>query len=120
MAMFVIVHCMCKWYHISVGCPQWVVVYTDHRNLEYFQRIKILNRCQARWAELLSEYNFVITYCPWEENGKADALSRQTDAALEGADMPQIAMFKPSQLAPLETTNSRVMRITALKDVDEF
>ena len=95
----VIVDCMHEWYHILIGCLQWVVVYTDHRNLKYFQNTKILNRRQARWAELLSEFNFVITYHPEVKNGKADALSRRTDPGLEGGDMPQISIFKPSQLA---------------------
>ena len=30
--------------------------------------------------------------------------------------MPHITMFKPAQLAPLEPTKPRVMRITTLKD----
>ena len=118
--MVVIVDCMREWRHMSVGCPRWVVVYTDHRNLEYFQHTKILSRRQARWAEFLSESNFVITYRPGVKNGKADALSRRTDPALEGGDEPQIWMFKPDQLALFEPTNSRVMGITALKDGDEL
>ena len=116
--MVVIVDCMREQCHILVGCPRRVVVYTHHRNLEYCQYTKILNRRQARWAELLSEFNFVITYRPGEKNGKADALSHQTDPMLEGGDMPQISIFTPGQLAPLEPTNPRVMLITAHKDGD--
>ena len=115
-----IVDCMRQWRHMLVGCPRRVVVYTDHRNLEYFQYTKILSRRQARWAELLSEFNFVITYRSGEKNGKADALSRRTDPMLERGDMPEISMFKPGQLTPLDPTNTRVMRITALKDGDEL
>ena len=98
--MVVIVNCMCEWRYILVGCPQVVVVNTDHGNLEYFQYTKILNRRQARWAEPLSIFNFVITYRPRETNGKSDALLCRTDSALEGGDMPQISIFKPGQLAP--------------------
>ena len=86
--MVVIVDSMREWRHILVGCPRRVVVYTNHRNLEYFQYTKILSGRQPRWAELLSELNFVITYRPGEKNGKADALSRRTDPALEGGDEP--------------------------------
>ena len=86
-----------------VGCPHRVVVYTDHKNLEYFQNTKVLSRRQAWWALLLSEFNFVITYCPGDKNGKADALSRRTDPALEGGEMPQMSMFKPGQLVLYES-----------------
>ena len=87
------------------GSPNRVVVYTDHRNLEYFQTTKILNRRQARWAEILSEFNFVIAYRPGEKNGKAEALSRRMDPPLEGGSDTPISMFKPGQLASVERTN---------------
>ena len=51
--MVVIVDCFKEWRHMLCGSPNRVVVYTDHRNLEYFQTTKILNRRQARWAENL-------------------------------------------------------------------
>ena len=93
--MVVIVACFKEWRHMHCGSPNRVVVYTDHTNLEYFQTTTILNRRQARWAENLSEFNFVITYRPGEKNSKADALSRRTDPALEGASDTPISMFKP-------------------------
>ena len=40
---------------------------------------KALNARQARWAELLADYNFLITYRPGAQNPLADALSRRTD-----------------------------------------
>ena len=83
----------------------------DHRNLEYFQTTQILNRRQARWAEILSECNFVITYRPGEKNGKGDALSRRTDPALEGGSDTPILMFKTGQLAAVERTNQLLVQI---------
>ena len=38
---------------------------------------KKLSRRQARWAEFLSGFNFVISYTPGRENGKADSLTRR-------------------------------------------
>ncbi len=38
---------------------------------------KKLIRCQACWAEFLSEFNFVISYTPDKENQKADSLTRR-------------------------------------------
>ena len=37
---------------------------------------KKLTRRQARWAEFLSGFNFVISYTPGKENQKADSLTR--------------------------------------------
>ncbi len=36
---------------------------------------KKLSRWQAYWTEFLSEFNFVISYTPGRENGKADSLT---------------------------------------------
>ena len=88
-----------------------MVVYTDHRNLEYFNPTKILNRRQARWAEILSDLDFVITYRPGDKNGKADALSCRTDPKLEEGSAPQISMFKPGQLAQIQRDNHLLVQL---------
>jgi len=103
--MVVIVSCFQEWRHFLMGAPEQIVVYTDHKNLEYFNTTKLLNRRQARWAEILSEFNFKIIYHPGERNSKADALSCRVDPELEGEGEKQdltICMFKPGQL-DLET-----------------
>ena len=51
-------------------------VLTDHRSLEYFMTTKKLNARQARWAEFLSRFYFLIKYRPGRQNTLADALSR--------------------------------------------
>lgn len=51
-------------------------IYTDHRSLEYFMTTKKLNARQARWAEFLSRFFFLIRYRPGKQNTLADALSR--------------------------------------------
>jgi len=62
------------------------VIYTDHKNLEYFNTTKLLNRRQARWTEILSKFTFKIIYCPGERNGTADALLCRVDPELEGEE----------------------------------
>ena len=57
----------------ATGVP--IKVITDHKSLEYFMTTKKLSRRQARWAEFLSGFNFVISYTPSRENGKADSLT---------------------------------------------
>ena len=71
-----------------------MVVYTDHKNVEYFNTTKILNRRQALWAEILSDFDFVITYRLGDKNGEGDALSHRMDPELKGGSAPQISMFK--------------------------
>jgi hypothetical protein len=39
-----------------------VKIYTDYKALKYFMTTKQLNGRQARWAEVLSEYYFMIIY----------------------------------------------------------
>jgi len=63
--------------------------------------MKLLNRRQARWTEILSEFHFKIIYHQGERSGKADALSRRVNPELEGEREKQdltIRMFKPGQL----------------------
>jgi hypothetical protein len=41
----------------------------------FFMTIKELTRRQARWAEILSQFDFKIVHCKGMENRQADALS---------------------------------------------
>ena len=56
-----------------------MTIYTDHKNLLYFTTTKSLNQRQTRWLELLGQYKFEIKYTLGKDNGRADALSRQSD-----------------------------------------
>ena len=40
---------------------------------------KKLNDRQARWTEILAEYNFVIQHCKRKDNAWANILSRRAD-----------------------------------------
>ena len=90
-----------EWEYMLKSCQQEVVVYTDHKTLEYFATTKVLSRRQARWAEFLSEFWYTVVYRPGRFNKKADILSRRRDDDLEGGskaseDVPQ-SFFKPGQ-----------------------
>lgn len=50
---------------------------TDHKALKYFMFIKQLIKKQIKWAEILFEYDFKITYRPKTQNVKVDLLTRQ-------------------------------------------
>uniref|UniRef100_A0A8C5MLK4 Gypsy retrotransposon integrase-like protein 1 n=1 Tax=Leptobrachium leishanense TaxID=445787 RepID=A0A8C5MLK4_9ANUR len=69
-----------EWRHLLEGAKHPVVVYTDHRNLEYLRTAKRLRPRQARWALFFARFLLHITYRPGVRNGKADALSRRYDS----------------------------------------
>ena len=77
--LLAIVEAFSHWRAYLEGSKYVVQVYTDHKNLIYFTTTKKLTRRQVRWSEELSAYDFRITYRKGSENGRADALSRQTE-----------------------------------------
>ena len=92
------------WRHYLEGSQHRIEVYTDHHNLTYFTSTKVLNRRQARWAEQLSLYNFIIFYRPGTKNGKADALSRKGELRPQkggSEDQPTKALLRPDQIATI-------------------
>ena len=50
--MLAVVESMRHWRHYFEGSRHPVQVFSDHKNLEPFMSTKVLNRRQARWAEL--------------------------------------------------------------------
>lgn len=52
-----------------------IQVLTEHKDLEYFMTTKKLTPRQVRWAEFLSEFNFVISYQSGKKNNKTNALT---------------------------------------------
>ncbi|SPC67498.1 uncharacterized protein UHOD_11759 [Ustilago sp. UG-2017b] len=77
--MFAIVAAFKHWRQYLEGAKFRVQVLTDHRSLEYFTTTKQLNRRQARWSELLADFDFVIQYRPGAQAGLPDALTRRSD-----------------------------------------
>jgi hypothetical protein len=59
------------------GAEHPFVVWTDHKNLEYLFTAKRLNSRQARWALLLTWFNFSLSYQPGSKNVNPDALSHR-------------------------------------------
>jgi hypothetical protein len=117
--MLAIVRSFHAWETLLKSCQKQITVWTDHKNLEYFNSTKSLTRRQARWAEFLSEFDFIVNYRPGEKNGKPDALSRREDhRPKEGSEAQPIqCLFKPGQLR-LETEQlwqPGQMKIAALR-----
>jgi hypothetical protein len=64
----------------------------DHKNLTFFTTTKELTRRQARWAEILSQFDFKIVHCKGTENGQADALSRRLDYEIQGKTIEPVIL----------------------------
>ncbi len=56
--------------------------YTDNNVLRHLQTQKTLSPRQARWVEILSQYNVYVDYVAGKANVIADALSRRPDLAM--------------------------------------
>ena len=84
-----------QWRVYLEGAAHPIVVYTDHKNLEYFQAARTTSRRHARWAETLAAYDFSIVYKKGSSNGKPDALSRRPDYLLP-ATSPHSVLTPPA------------------------
>ena len=77
-------------------------VLSDYRDLEYFMSSKKLSQRQARWAEYLSRFNFLLRYRPGHKGEKPDALTRRSgDLPKEGdeiLEMQNQVLLKPENL----------------------
>lgn len=76
--MLAIVESFREWRHYLESPAYPVRVLCDHENLQSFMTTKTLNRRQARWAEFLASFDFVIEYRKGKEN-PADGPSRRPD-----------------------------------------
>jgi hypothetical protein len=74
--MLAIVLTFNKWKRYLEGAEYSILVFSDHKNLEYFTTIKVLNCCQAKSAQELADYECKIVYHSGNLNSKLDALSR--------------------------------------------
>ncbi|KAI0996661.1 Transposon Ty3-I Gag-Pol polyprotein [Podosphaera aphanis] len=80
-----------EWRPELEGTAHPICVISDHKNLEYFMTTKQLNQRQARWAEYLSRFNFVIKYRPGKPLRESE-LSALFDEAYEKDPFPRKIM----------------------------
>jgi transposase InsO family protein len=75
--LLAVVHALKTWRYYLDGSH--FIVYTDHATLRHFPTQPKLTRRQARWMELLQEYDFDFKYKRGADNIVPDALSRRPD-----------------------------------------
>ncbi|KAK3043277.1 hypothetical protein RJ639_002520 [Escallonia herrerae] len=82
--LLAVVHCLRIWRHYLLGSS--FIVRTDNTAVSHFLSQSKLTSKQARWQELLAEFNFMLKYRAGSTNSVADALSRR-------AELDQVALM---------------------------
>ena len=84
-----------EWHQYLMGAREPFEIWTDHQNLQYFQKPQKLNHQQACWVTKLSKYSFKLVHKSGKLMGKADALSRMTGLEMGVNDNKDIILLKP-------------------------
>ncbi len=84
-----------KWRHYLMGTFQDFEIWTDHQNLQYFQKLQKLNWWQACWVTELAKYHFTLHHKASTANKKADLLSQQADHEQGKDNNDQVVVLKP-------------------------
>jgi hypothetical protein len=100
--MLAIVNAFKTWRHYLEGTQKPMVVWSDHANLRTFMSTKELSKRQARWAERLAAFDFVILHKPGLKN-PADAPSRRPDYARD-APSHQVDPYQQKLFEKLKTS----------------
>ncbi|KAK3002238.1 hypothetical protein RJ639_021301 [Escallonia herrerae] len=75
--LLAVVHCLTVWRHYLLGSS--FIVRTNNTAVSHFLSQSKLTSKQARWQELLAEFNFMLEYRADSTNSITDALSRRTE-----------------------------------------
>ncbi|KAK3008879.1 hypothetical protein RJ639_015414 [Escallonia herrerae] len=94
--LLAVVHCLRVWRHYLLGSS--FIVRTDNTSVSHFLSQSKLTSKQARWQELLAEFNFMLEYRAGSTNSVVDALSRR-------AELDQVALMVMNAIV---IANSRV------------
>jgi len=113
--MLAIVDLLEHYRHLFEGLGQQITIYSDHHNLLWFTETKVYNRRQARWAEKLAKYDFVIHFRPGAQGGKPDALSQRPDYVAENKVKLPMPFLRPEQV---DMTRLEVGAREQLRDED--
>ena len=81
--LLAIIRALETWRHYLLGSQHPTTILSDHKNLTYFRTAQKLNRRQARWSLLLSQFNLKLVHVPGGQMIQSDALSRRPDLCPE-------------------------------------
>jgi len=75
--LLAIVEALTKWRQYLLDAVEIFKIWTDHKNLKYFQEPHKLNGRQAIWYLKLQDYDFTLCHILRKMNTKTDILSRK-------------------------------------------
>ena len=87
-----------EWWHYIQGSPHEMTIYSDHKNLTYFQSAQKLNWQQARWSLLLSKYDIKLVHLPGSKMILSDTLLWWPDFVPEKDTDNKDIILLPDQL----------------------
>ena len=67
------------WRHYLMGSRFTITIMSDHKSLTQFKTQPLLSGRQARWKDVLADFDFDIVYVEGKANVVADGLSRRPD-----------------------------------------
>ena len=98
------------WQHYLKGLAYPINVVMDHKNLEYFSTTKVLTWRQVQQSEYLSQFNFVIRFCPGCLGTQLDTLTRQWDVYPKEGNT-SYATVNPHDFKPIFTQEQLIASI---------
>ena len=114
--LLAIIRCLEHW-RPELECTEIPVkIFTDHKGLMYFAEGRDLSRRQARYLDILFEFNIKIMYRPGPQNVKADALTRMAGSKSNSPNDERLQHQHQTILTPdrleLDGTNLSIHDIT--------
>jgi hypothetical protein len=100
------------WQHYLEGPAAPVDIVTNHKNLEYFSSTCMLTHRQAQWSKYLSQFNFIIRFCPSKISAKPNALTRRWDVYPKEGDS-NYASINPQNFRPVFTNEQLALSLRA-------
>ena len=70
-----IIRALEEWRHFQ-GSSHTTVIFSDHKNLTYFQEVRKLNRQQAQWSLYLLEFDVKLVHIMGTKIIQSDTLPR--------------------------------------------
>ena len=92
-----------------LGAQHPIIVWTDHKNLQYFREPHKINSRQVRWLEFLQDFDYQLEHIPGSSNTIADLLSRCTDLN-KGVNTEELCILLPNHLFS-NITNTHLWKI---------
>jgi len=113
--LLTIVEALTKWRQYLLDAMEPFEVWTDHKNLKYFQEPHKLNRQQAQWYLKLQDYDFTLKYIPGKTNMKVNILSRKDQVNMK-EDNKDVQLLKKQLLTRRMTVEIMMLRRKMIVD----